>query len=95
VLAVTLCILYEVAVQVAKTHDRRRAKVAAASFAELPDEVASPLTASDQPDAAGDFGVTPIGAPEPVTPPAPTPDTDGPEKGDDAAPSPTDWSDVT
>jgi sec-independent protein translocase protein TatC len=47
VLALTLCVLYEAAVQVSKAHDRRRAKVAARSYADLPDEQASELTAED------------------------------------------------
>lgn len=104
VLAVTLCILYEVAVQVAKSHDRRKAKIATASYAELPDEVASPLPASDvTSDAASDFEVAPIDAPEPVTPDPPVAPSAGPtvagpanpQHGDDAAPGAARWSDVT
>lgn len=100
VLAAALCILYEVAVQVAKAHDRRKAKTAAASYAELPDEVASPLAPSDQADAAAEFGVAPIDAAEPVsaTPPvapSPGPTATDQQGGDDAAPGSARWTDVT
>lgn len=64
-LAVTLCILYEAAVQVSKAHDRRKGRAEARSFAELPDDVASPLepSAGGGDDVAASGG---IGAPEPV-----------------------------
>ncbi len=43
-MAVPLCLLFEVAVLVARIHDKRKAaREAAESFADLPDDVASPL----------------------------------------------------
>jgi sec-independent protein translocase protein TatC len=104
VLAATLCVLYEVAVQVSKAHDRRKAKVAAASFAELPDELASPLAAIDEvPGGAVDFDVAPIDTPEPVAPASPVApsaeaDLAAPadsDTGDEAAPGAANWTDVT
>jgi len=69
VLALTLCILYEAAVQVSKAHDRRKAKRAGQTIAELPDDVASSLEPST--DAADLDVPSPVGAPEPVIPSAP------------------------
>jgi sec-independent protein translocase protein TatC len=69
-LAVVLIVLYEVAVQVAKAHDRRKAKEAEqTSFASLPDDVASPLPVTGTRAEASDS----VGTPEPV--PAAEPDT--------------------
>jgi sec-independent protein translocase protein TatC len=49
-LAVPMALLFEVAVLVASIHDRRKAKrEAAESFAELPDDVASPLDLTPEP----------------------------------------------
>lgn len=83
VLAVTLCILYEAAVQVTKAHDRRRLKVAAASYAELPDEVASAL--DTVPDAGGTTGSGEVAAPEPIASAEPIGEADTPSR----------WTDVT
>ena len=84
VLALTLCILYEAAVQVSKANDRRKAKRAGQSMAELPDDVASSLEPSSGDDAAADLDVpSPVGAPEPVTPSAPA--SDGPAASGGAA----------
>ena len=56
-LAIPMALLFEVAVLVASIHDRRKARrEAAASFADLPDDVASPL----------DLTVDPVPAPTPV-----------------------------
>ncbi len=66
-LAVTLCILYEAAVQVTKAHDRRKNRIEAQSFAELPDDVASPLETGGSTGTSDDTAAsTDIGAPEPV-----------------------------
>ncbi len=72
-LAVTLCILYEAAVQVTKAHDRRTAKLAAQSHAELPDTMASPLDAAEpaEADAAILGAPSEIPSPEPITSRAP------------------------
>lgn len=43
VLAVTLCILYEIAIQVTKVHDKRKAKRLSRAYADLPDDAASSL----------------------------------------------------
>jgi sec-independent protein translocase protein TatC len=84
VLALTLCILYEAAVQVSKANDRRKAKRAGQSMAELPDDVASSLEPSSGDDAVADLDVpSPVGAPEPVTPSAPA--SDGPAASGGAA----------
>jgi sec-independent protein translocase protein TatC len=95
VLALTLCILYEAAVQVAKAHDRRKVKAEAASYASLSDDEASPLPAADAPtDLAGlsdDAASGDIGMPEPVE--AATP-IDSDHQGGNSAP-PTSWTDVT
>jgi sec-independent protein translocase protein TatC len=43
-MAVPLCLLFEIAVLIARVHDKRKAaREAAESFAHLPDDVASPL----------------------------------------------------
>ncbi len=70
VLAVTLCVLYEGAVQVSKAHDRRKLKVAAASYAQLPDDVASSLEPGDLPGSDGDSAVD-LGAAGDIDAPAP------------------------
>jgi sec-independent protein translocase protein TatC len=66
-LAVTLCILYEAAVQVTKAHDRRKNRIEAQSFAELPDDEAYPLETGGITGTSDDTAAsTDIGAPEPV-----------------------------
>jgi hypothetical protein len=88
-LAVVLIVLYEVAVQVSKAHDRRKAKEAeATSFTSLPDDVASPLPVTGtSAEAAGD-----VGTPEPV--PAAEPVTAGESPGSSAGGSRADrWAD--
>jgi sec-independent protein translocase protein TatC len=90
VLALTLCILYEAAVQVSKAHDRRKAKRAGQTLAELPDDVASSLEPSGG-DAGTDLALdvpTSVGAPEPVTPSSPAPGGTGPTSAADR------WSDA-
>lgn len=102
VLAVTLCVLYECAVQVSKAHDRRKIRAAAVSYAELSDDEASPLEPGQSADGATDLGsdgdeqfradshADDIGAPEPVESATPLGD-DGPQatRDDDG------WADVT
>jgi sec-independent protein translocase protein TatC len=76
-LAVALCILYEIAAQVARIHDRRLARRQAASG--LDDDTASPLPAAtpDVGDAQPVGAATPIHTPEaapgPSAPPPPAP----------------------
>jgi sec-independent protein translocase protein TatC len=49
-MAVPLCLLFELAVLVARIHDKRKAaREAAESFADLPDDVASPLDTTPSP----------------------------------------------
>ncbi|MEO7127172.1 MAG: twin-arginine translocase subunit TatC [Nakamurella sp.] len=94
VLAVTLCVLYEVAVQVSKAHDRRKGKMAAASYVELPDDVASPLTSDGGIDSAStDFETGPISRPEPVD--AATTIPSAGDTGGDDTPGAAAWTDVT
>ena len=71
-LAVALCLLYEVSVQVTRIHDKRKAKrLAAAGLSELSDDEASAL-----PDAVGATGgVQPVAAAGPVPDPVPLPET--------------------
>lgn len=108
VLAVTLCVLYECAVQVTKAHDRRRLKVAATAYAELPDDVASALEPSRTAGASaaaaegmsrtGDIGAPePVGAAEPIAPPAPAGSdvTAGRAGLGDVTRSGDGWADVT
>lgn len=99
VLAVTLCLLYEVAVQVTKSHDKRKLKRAAAVAAELPDDVASALEPGGETDGP-DSGTTagrgieapaPVEAPEPVAGATPLSATEDPTTTD----TPTGWDDVT
>jgi len=72
-LAVSLALLYEVSVQVAKVHDRRRRR--AEATAALSDDEATPL--ADLPTGPGngsaDTLVQPVAAATPVTPPRPVP----------------------
>lgn len=68
VLAVTLCVLYEVATQVAKSHDKRKLKRENAAAALLDDTEASELDVDSDQAAlaeqhAGDSVASPIGAP--------------------------------
>jgi sec-independent protein translocase protein TatC len=49
-MAVPLCVLFEGAVLIARIHDRRKAaREASESFANLPDDVASPLDLTPEP----------------------------------------------
>jgi sec-independent protein translocase protein TatC len=49
-MAVPLCMLFEVAVLIARIHDKRKAaREASESFADLPDDVASPLDLTPEP----------------------------------------------
>ncbi len=86
VLAVVLCVLYEVAVQVAKYHDRRKDRLAAAQMAELPDDVASSLEPAGQDTAqeSADEVAAPIAAPRPLD-----------DDGDQGPPAAGRWTDVT
>jgi len=72
-LAVSLALLYEVSVQVAKVHDRRRRR--AEATAALSDDEATPL--ADLPtgpgNASADTLVQPVAAATPVAPPRPVP----------------------
>lgn len=94
VLAVTLCILYEVAVQVSKAHDKRKLSRAGAAMAALPDDVASSL----DDDTAGSIEASepldsgPISAPEALEAVTPLGRVDA---DDDPGPSPANWTDVT
>ena len=85
VLALTLCVLYEAAVQVSKAHDRRKAKLATATLAELPDDQASSLDSLES--SGADPGETSaIGTPEPVAP--------SPRAGASDAPAADRWADA-
>jgi sec-independent protein translocase protein TatC len=86
VLAVVLIVLYEVAVMVAKIHDKRKVALAAeAGFAHLSDDEASPMP---QLQHAG--GVGPVEAPSPVSTAEPVPvPPQTPPAGDDAAAGPS------
>ena len=99
-LAVALCLLYEIAVQVAKLHDRRKAKRLAAEglgadsaidFSDLSDEEASPLPTAHATAAAGPAGAAsasgPVDAPTPVAAPAPI-------EPPAAPPAPHRWRDI-
>ncbi len=74
-LAVALCLLYEIAVQVAKWHDRRAARrLAAGGLGEVSDDQASEL-----PTSPGDIGdVAPVGASPPIPAAEPAPRPAGP-----------------
>src|SRR5699024_7844765 len=74
-LAVALCLLYEVAVQVAKVHDRRKARrLAAEGFGDLSDDEASPMPiAPSAEEAFADVGVEPIAQPAAISAPAEQP----------------------
>lgn len=73
-LAIPMALLFEVSVLIASIHDRRKARrEAAESFAELPDDVASPL----------DLGIDPVDGPTPVDGLTPV---DGPTPVDDPTP---------
>nr|WP_246231912.1 twin-arginine translocase subunit TatC [Nakamurella aerolata] len=104
VLAVALCVLYEMAVQVSLLHDRRKAKrLGAEGMANLADDEASPtpmagaaVTADQQPIAADPFapevGATPIPAPQPIPsrrPQASPEPAAGPEPAPSSAPVPS------
>jgi sec-independent protein translocase protein TatC len=104
VLAVVLIVLYEVAVMVAKIHDRRKAVVAAETgFGNLSDDEASPM-----PQLHGSGEVDPVEAPSPVATAEPVPvpaqapastaaDTAAENAGGSASPSPRpmDYGDAT
>ncbi len=75
-LAVSLALLYELSVQVAKVHDRRRGRQEAAR--ELSDDEATPLAdlptgRVDGPGDIADTAAQPVPAPTPVAPAAPMP----------------------
>ncbi len=78
-LAVALCLLYEVSVQVTRIHDKRKAKrLAAEGLSELSDD-----EASDLPDAIGNTGgVHPVAAAGPVAEPEPLPRPSAQDFGD-------------
>lgn len=89
-LAVSLAVLYEVAVQIARIHDKRKAKVATdqgTDYSSLSDDEASPMPAG----ASGTGNSEPIADPTPVAPaePVPPPPTVQPAPADD----PTDLGD--
>lgn len=70
-LAVSLCIFYEVSVQVSRVHDRRKAKrLAAAGLGEISDDEASALPADPAPvgsaDVLSDHYAAPIADPTPL-----------------------------
>lgn len=89
VLAVVLCILYEVAVQVAKSHDKRRLAGQSAAEAALPDDVAAPL--GDDEASPLTFSVDDVGASGPIERAEPI-DAAGLT---DPGPTPANWTDVT
>lgn len=76
VLALSLCLLYEIAVQVSKLHDKRKGRrLAAEGFGDLDDDEASPtpVPAAAIADGRDSIGSSPIPAPEgaPQASPAP------------------------
>lgn len=76
-LAVSLCLLYEIATQIAKLHDRRKARDdadAGLDYASLSDDEASPMPAG----ATGTGTSEPIAAPGPVAPATPVAASDPP-----------------
>ncbi|GGL91305.1 twin-arginine translocase subunit TatC [Nakamurella endophytica] len=80
-LAIALAILYEVAVQVSKAHDRRKERrLVAAGMAELSDDEASPMPVEPGPVGHTDA----VGGSSPVPPPAPIPPVEPPDRLGDA-----------
>ncbi len=72
-LAVALIVLYEVAIQVAKVHDKRQnRRLAAEGLADLPDDVAGPLPTTTG-WHGGAYEAEPVEAPLPVVKPEPVP----------------------
>nr|WP_240757390.1 twin-arginine translocase subunit TatC [Nakamurella flava] len=94
-LAVSLCIFYEVSVQIARVHDRRKAKrLAAAGLGELSDDEASALPADPAPvgtaDVTSDDYAAPIADPTPIprADPPPPPTRPAPPRTTDPTPPP-------
>jgi sec-independent protein translocase protein TatC len=91
-LAVALCLLYEVAVQTSKVHDRRkRRRLAAEGLGELDDDQASALPGADATAEAEDALVAPVAAPTPVPAPQPAVAT----RAGSSPVTRTDYDDVT
>lgn len=76
-LALSLAMLYELSVQVARVHDKRVRR--AASRSELSDDEATPLDElpTSRFGASADTAVQPVAAPAPVAPPQPIPRSAG------------------
>ncbi|WP_245599437.1 twin-arginine translocase subunit TatC [Nakamurella lactea] len=71
-LAVSLCLLYEIAVQVSKIHDKRKGRrLAAEGFGDLDDDQASPTPVAAAAIGAGDDSIASSAIPAPTPTPAP------------------------
>lgn len=96
-LAVALCVLYEVAVQIALFRDKRKAKrLAAEGLGELSDDTASPLPGRSASGPATAL-MDPIAPPAPVAKPDPVaqPAAPAPQRQEPAVPPPRDLGDAT
>jgi sec-independent protein translocase protein TatC len=105
-LALALCLLYEVAVQVSKLHDRRKAKAAVESgedygldYSSLSDDEASPMPGAGRAASSGTIGgVRPVDRPTPVadaTPVTPPQSVQTDPLPPDGRPSRDDFGDAT